>query len=371
MGKDNVMKKICTVGSATQDIFLLYEGADTMHLLLDGHERSFMFFEQGTKIYVPSLHYATGGGATNIGVGLKRLGHQVEAVYKRGNDTAGIFIQEELTKEHLNIEESIIDPKAATAISYIIPSKEHNHVVLCYKGAFSSLTIEEFPYSALDRCDSLLIAPLSGHARLLLPSLIKKARENGLTIAHNPGNSQFMYDTNLFLSSLPAIDILLVNAYEAAHLMKVMLNECAQPSKKKNGVRSDQPELLTYLTQLNGAQYTLNHYLTELFKHGTSIAVVTNGAEGVYVATRDMIYFHPSIPTTVVSGLGAGDAFSSAFVGALWLDKSIEEALLFGVLNASSVIQHTDAKKGLLPLPELEKRAHVLGQSGIRRFPRI
>lgn len=72
------MTRVLSIGGATQDIFLLYEGADTMHLHLQTRERSYMLFEQGTKVDIPSLHYATGGGATNAGVSFKRLGLDVE-----------------------------------------------------------------------------------------------------------------------------------------------------------------------------------------------------------------------------------------------------------------------------------------------------
>ena len=52
---------------------------------------------------------------------------------------------------------------------------------------------------------------------------------------------------------------------------------------------------------------------------------------------------------------GAGDAFSSTFVSALAMGKTIEEASLMAPINSMSVVQKSATKKALLTLPEIEK----------------
>jgi sugar/nucleoside kinase (ribokinase family) len=51
---------------------------------------------------------------------------------------------------------------------------------------------------------------------------------------------------------------------------------------------------------------------------------------------------------------GAGDAFASTIVCALALGLPLEQALLWGPVNASSVIQEIGAQKGLLTRAQLE-----------------
>ena len=42
---------------------------------------------------------------------------------------------------------------------------------------------------------------------------------------------------------------------------------------------------------------------------GPKTVVITNGSNGVYVATEKEIIFHPSIKTKVVDTVGAGDSW--------------------------------------------------------------
>ena len=107
--------------------------------------------------------------------------------------------------------------------------------------------------------------------------------------------------------------------------------------------------------------------MKQLTRRGPSLLVVTNGIEGVYVATKDMLYFHPSLHVEPVSSLGAGDAFSSGFIGSLAHKKSLEEAIVCGVINASAVIQSLDAQEGLLSLADMEKRFQKQGLATLKK----
>ena len=105
-------------------------------------------------------------------------------------------------------------------------------------------------------------------------------------------------------------------------------------------------------------------------ERGPQVVAVTNGAEGVYVAQGDTIYFHPSLPSDVVCTVGAGDAFGSCFVASLLQEKSVPESLIRGSLNAASVITHIGAKMGLLNSGELEKRAQKTSLQLLQSFVR-
>src|SRR5581483_11962742 len=108
------MKKILTIGSATQDIFIHYEDAATLHLHSNKSKKSYILLEQGTKIDVNELEYATGGGATNSAVSFQRLGHNVTSFFKIGTDQAGIYIKEQLSKEQINMSYVLQDSNIST-----------------------------------------------------------------------------------------------------------------------------------------------------------------------------------------------------------------------------------------------------------------
>ncbi len=362
--------KIGTVGSATQDIFILYEGAQTMHLHSQKETQTFLIFEQGTKIDIPSLYYATGGGATNTAVGFKQLGLDVEAFFKIGkDDEAGAAVLSNMKQEDIGIDHIAIDDKVPTALSFIIPSIERDHIVLCHRSANKLLRQEDFPLDILKTFDYLHINPLSGRSRALLPYLASHARALNIPVATNPGRNQLMDAPEELIAALEHIDILIMNACEASYLMKSFLkNETVQPLPQPP-IKGDAPRLLEHFISLNNTTFTLYDYFKEIFKKGPSIAVVTNGAEGVYVATPTMLYFYPSIQADIISCLGAGDAFTSGFIGSLALGKDLETAMHLGVINAWGVIQQLDAKQGLLTLDQLEAEAYRMGTTSLKTYP--
>ena len=358
------MKRIVAIGSAIQDTFLVYEGADTLHLHTQKQDRSYLIFEQGIKIDIPALHYASGGGATNVAVGFRRLGLDVTAFYKNGDDTAGRFIKADMLKEKIDISHCIIDPDASTAISWVVPSIEHNHAVLCYMGTHAYLTKNDFTPQLLTGADYVFIGPLHGHSTPLLPFVAQETKKRGLPVAINPGTPQ-LDEWKMLEIALPFIDVIIVNTHEARILMK-MLGKENKESFQSRKQQNQLPELCTYFMSLDNTDITIFDYFHALLQQGPSIAVVTNGAEGVYVATKNKVYFQESIKTNVIFGLGAGDAFSSGFVGALALGESLEMAILYGLINASSVIKFPDAKEGLLSLKELQQKALTIPAHTLR-----
>lgn len=278
---------------------------------------------------------------------------------------------DELGKEPLDLTHVTVHPRISTPISFIIPSIEHNHVVLSYKGAYTTLTEKDTPLSIKDY-DYVYVAPLSGHSMELLHSLARQAYQSSIPFAINPNIAQILHDEQ-FLPTLSSVSLMIVNAYEARHCMRRMLAD--KPPKvdlatiNNRNDSTELPALLSSFVIIDGAHYTLFDYFKRLFSYGVSLAVVTNGAEGVYAATPELTYFHPSLKSKVIVALGAGDAFGSAFIAKIAQDKTIEEALISGIINAQSVISFTDAKTGLLTTAELDQRTSSLGMSSLKKIP--
>ncbi|MBA3752325.1 carbohydrate kinase family protein, partial [Candidatus Dependentiae bacterium] len=333
------MKKLCTIGGATQDIFIQYEGAETMHLHKKHEMTSYLLVEQGIKVDVPDMWYATGGGATNTACALVRLGLPVEAFFAVGDDRVGQTIVDFLMNEGVETSHYAVKKGFKTAVSFIIPSTEKNNVAFCYRGATRELVCEDFSDVEFSDFSFLYITSLAGRSRALLPSLIKKAHELGIPVASNPGIREIVHGDDV-LESLHGIKILILNTLESTHLMRRLLEKgLSSPKKETLHTRfssNGEPTLVKFFMSFEGEEISLFDYFTEVFKRGPSIVVVTNGKEGVYIGTPDKVYFHPSIKVEVVGALGAGDAFGSTFVGCLHLGKTLEEAIVLAVVNASS-----------------------------------
>lgn len=119
-----------------------------------------------------------------------------------------------------------------------------------------------------------------------------------------------------------------------------------------------------FICNLQEAQRILNTDVKiplELMKmmraKGPKIVVITDGPKGAYAYDGESSWFMPPYPDPKppFERTGAGDAFSSTFVSALAIGKSIEEALMMAPINSMSVVQKIGAQAGLLTLPELEK----------------
>lgn len=322
------MKKIITIGGATQDIFIHHEAVDFAHLT-------------SCKIEVSGLHRATGGGATNSAVSFKQIGFDVTTFFKVGNDYAGNAVIADLKQAGIHLEHIIQTSGAPTATSFVIRHTEEC-IVFVYRGANMTITEEEIPYQAFEEKDCAYITSLSGLSASLLPKICNTLQAKNITIAVNPGAGQLKFGATALLNSLPSIDVFILNKNEAEKLWDV----CA-------------------CTQKN-IPFSLEKYCMMIMQRGPQIVVVTDGPRGVYVAHKNTLYFHESIATKITNTVGAGDAFGSTFFACLQLGISLKEALLYGLINSSSVLSSSDAKAGLLYFDDLQHKVHEIGINGIK-----
>ncbi len=357
--------KILTIGSAMRDIFLQYPCEQMLRLHTATKTRSFIVLEEGKKIEINDIVKSTGGGATNSAVSFKRLGFDVESFFKIGTDHEGSFIVEKLATEQISTEHIARTDSVGTGTSFITPCPSGDRTVLVYRGANLTLTEAELPGDVISACDHLYITSLSGKTSHLLPIITKKAKQQNKLVATNPGTSQLTANVDTLKEALPNIDILIMNYYEATLFMQAFI----QQTKHKQPYGNTALPQLLQTTQITFASFHLPTFFEIILKHGPRTVAVTNGADGVYVAHKNTIYYHPSIsPKKLVSTLGAGDAFGSCFVAQLAQNQSIETAIRAGILNSSSVLEYLDAKSGLLTTQELEKKLKQLDLALLKKF---
>jgi len=366
------MKKIFTIGSATQDIFIHYQNPESLVIKNKRETRSYLILEKGAKIDVETLNYSTGGGATNSAISFKKLDFAVSPIIKTGAGKAGQYIQDQL--ENYNIDTSYItkDKTTGTGLSYIIPSFEGDRTIFAYRGANKKLTIKEVPLNIIKKDCNLYITSLSGNASKILLPLTAHAKKQKIKIAVNPGIGQLSTGCKELAQALKNIDIFILNSQEAKTFLQNLAKQLS-PKELERDIKScvafeKLPKLIQSLVYIENVCFNLKDFCKEIMSRGPSIIVVTNGEEGVYVAYKKTLYFFPSLPTKVVDTVGAGDAFGSCFAASIFKDLSIESALINGIINASSVIGYEDTKTGLLTWKELKKAATKIDKSLIKKF---
>ena len=354
--------KLLTIGGATHDMYLINSSLRTIDL----HNMPYIILQADSKIEIEKIESAIGGGATNSAVSFKRLGFDVSIVCQVANDDAGRMIKKELEAQHIYTKYVSTSSTGATGISCIIPAPDGRRTILVYRGVNSTLTESQLPLAQLHEFNQLYVTSLSGESSKLLRTIAQKAHELTIPIATNPGGSQLAFGegATVLFESLPFLDILILNAQEAEQFMHTLPKETLRSAQ----IINSHENLPNLLSENHSKTFNCISYCATILDQGPSIVVVTNGAEGVYVATKNRILFHPSFPITVTNTVGAGDSFGSCFVASLAEKKSIEQALVNGMLNSASVISHSNAQEGLLTKAELEKKAAHAGISKIQSF---
>lgn len=371
--------KILTIGGATQDIFLNFQGTHYMTITQDETTCTYMFFPSGSKIEVNDVLYKTGGGSTNSAVSFKRLGFETSCFCKIGSDQASNAILEELINEKIDTNHIIRSKQHPSAQSFIVNSFHGERTILVNRGASGYLTANDIPFDTITSSDHLYITSLSNESAKILPHIVAFAAEHKIPVAINPGSSQLTTGAKQLQESLSYIDLLILNSSEAKTFMLSLVHadktfqQLFKEDKTSTSCSLDAPDHQPYLVEnlipYENIYFSMRNFFKEVLKSGTKTVVVTNGANGVYVAHQDRIYFHPSIKINVIDTVGTGDAFGSCFVASLLKGYTLEQALRFGIINAASVLSSIGAKPGLLSFNVLEERAQHLDHALLQIIP--
>ncbi len=372
------MKKVLTIGGATQDIFIQHQELGYINISTTDINVKYFLLQAGAKIEVKNILSFTGGGGTNSAVSFIKQGFKVSCFVQTGKDEEGKQIINELKRARINTDYLVTTNQYSTGKSYILNSSKGEKTIFAYRGANGHLHKNKLPIQGIEKHDFIYITSLSNESAQLLPLIVEKAKVKKVKVAINPGISQLTQGTLTLKKCLKYIDIFILNATEAKLFMMALISK--DKSYKKllksnitktlaNQHKKNEPYLLNE-PMLEGKEYfSMTKFFKEIIKMGPKIVVITNDENGVYVAANKKIIFHPSLKIKVVDTVGAGDAFGSAFVGFLMQNESIEKALIAGIINSASVIKKISAKAGLLSQAQINREIQKIGTKEIQRFP--
>jgi ribokinase len=314
---------VITIGGTTMDAFMtLHDSHDRYHL---DEKTGNLCFRHGEKINVDRYDFSMGGNATNVAVGLARLGLKATLCSEIGDDEMSIKIRNSLAQE--NIERLFMVQ---------VPGRSNFSVIINFKGErtiFSEHFERENNFEIVDATAKYVyITSLGTKWHHAYKNALEFAKSTGAKIAFNPGNPQFKDGKEVVHEVLENTDILFLNKEEAE---KLLFNHYGEKDDDSDG----------YLEKL----------ATKLQKIGPKVVVITNGKDGSY-CLDDKGEFHkqPMQPGEPVERTGAGDSYTAAFLAAVILEKSIPEAMKWGSANAASVVAQIGAEAGLLTKMEME-----------------
>lgn len=319
------MFDVVTVGSATEDVFVIVRDTVVVRIQDAKGERAYLGLEHGAKVAVDNVEIMTGGGATNVAVGLARMGLKTACVSKLGRDGPAERIQAELRQEGVDTSLLAFSDSHRTGYSVIITCFSGERTVLTYRGAGEQLTLADLNLEAVLNTRWLFVGSLRGPAAALFFELPKVAASRGIKVAANPGGTQLALGLDGLSPVLANLEVIFLNKHEAYKLTGV------EPDPS----RAD--------------EYTMLRLIAEA---GCRKVVITDGEEGADGYDESGPCYVPAYPVKVASTVGAGDAFASGCVAGLARGLSLVEAMKLGAANAASVVQQVGAKVGLLSWDE-------------------
>lgn len=306
---------VVSIGDCTHDTFIEIDEGN-IHCNTDT-KKCQICLSWADKIPAKKVTQVPGvGNSANTAVGFARMGFKT-AFYTHigddsiGRETAAVFKKEKIAQDFI-----VIDKK--------LPS---NHHVAINQGAERTILVYHQPWKynlpAKMKTQWFYFSSLAeNHAKL--HKQIAAYAQKGVKIAFQPGTYQLREGKKKMAPILENTEVITLNKEEAQIVTETTIQD---PKKLMEALRA----------------------------LGPKIVVMTDGPNGAYASDGEHAYFVKTFPPKAKERTGAGDSFSSGFVGALIKGRPIEEALLWGNANSTSVVQYVGAQEGLLSQAGIKK----------------
>ncbi|MFT3731261.1 MAG: carbohydrate kinase family protein [Hyphomicrobium sp.] len=347
---------VLTIGGAMVDTIVTIASDKIEQIKMRNAESSFLLLEEGQKTEAEQIASSGGGGALNSAVAASRLGHATSIIAKVGRDDKADAVRLLLNTEGVDVAWLAVDETEPTGASVIISSHDRNAAVFTYRGANTRLKSDDLPPEAFSGRHLVYIANLSNESADCYPLAVARAKAAGARLAVNPGIRQLTARFDDFWRSLESIDILCVNRVEAQTLMPRLLQSFGDGGATLSGPKDETlPPLARRGLRSGGYEMTLIKFLGGLVALGVDTAVLTDGANGAFIARGNDLYYRAAQHVVAAATTGAGDAFSTTFACYLADTDDAPRALAAASINAANVVQHIDTQTGLLSRAALER----------------
>jgi ribokinase len=290
---------IVTVGGITLDIIVA--GADEKKRI------------PGTKQDVEHINMYLGGGAANTALNFTKLGATVKIICAVGADLEGMLLADALATEGLELSGLQRVRETSTGKAVIHVDAAGRAEVFACRGASTQLAISSgcIPRST----DILYIAALSDYSAEHLSLYLNDLKTLPSKIVINPSARQVQQRSVPFLNLLGRADLVCLNEHEAQ-----LLADPAADSHRQLSL-DDSAEVAT-----------------QIWKEFHCDVLLTSGSKGAVFRDANGVTFQSSLPASIKSTLGAGDAFCSTF-SFYWVSRlSTAECLKRSTLASVDVL---------------------------------
>lgn len=348
--------KVLTIGSALIDTIAVIPSEQIERMALGNAQTSFLLLEEGRKNEAQEVSTHCGGGAVNTAVGMARLGHDVAALVKLGQDARAETILAGLAAERVSTRFAVRDGRLPTGASVLISSHDRNAAIFTFRGANTLLEPKDLRKDAF-ATQLVYVSSLSNESANCFPSIVAQAKAEGAMVATNPGVRQLTSKASDFRTSLAHIDILAINRAEAGALVPSLMEGYSDSGPQLTaGKGGELPDLAKNGLVGVGFKMPLAAFFRAMHKLGPRWVLVSDGKNGAYVGSPHGVIYCPALMVNVAGTAGAGDAFASTFASFVAAGATPEDAIRAGVINSASVVTFIDTQSGLLKRPQLDER---------------
>jgi len=311
---------LITIGDSTIDTFIKIHDA-TVECDIN-HEQCKICVPYGAKIPVDSIAHGVAGNAANVAVACAKLGLKAAIYTNLGDDDYGKNIREKLEKEQVARDYIKINPGRESNLSVVLTFQGERTIFVYHQDWFYHL-----PALSLSSWIYLTSMGEAFTGSNIMDEVCHYVDKTRAKLAFAPGTYQLRADIKRYPKLLEKCEVLIVNLEEAKKILGFSELEIVE----------------------------MRDLLSKMLFLGPKIIVVTDGAEGSFATDGNRNLKAGILPTKLVEKTGAGDAYAGGFLAALFLGKSLEEAMVWGTINASHLIGEVGAQNGLLTREELEK----------------
>jgi len=315
------MNKVVVFGAAVIDVIMKASSLK----VIKGHEVPggvAMCEMLGGKIESEEALVETGGGGTNVAVGLHRLGEAVRLVSRVGEDELGEMIVRKMFKENVDMWH-LQRGRGRTGMSSVLVTNDGQRSIVTFRGESGNIDKAKIDWSEISKADWIQISSLGGDIDLL-SDLVSFSLDKGIRIGMNPGKGE-LENVDVMKKIIPKVDFVSVNRMEAANLLGVDF-------EKENEVVRRYHEL------------------------GVRVGVITDGKRGASLVNKGRWMKMESFPDKSIDDTGAGDAFVTGAVYGMLSGALVEDVLKMGLASGGSVVTKLGAKEGLLTVVDMKKK---------------
>nr|MBI5455940.1 carbohydrate kinase family protein [Candidatus Levybacteria bacterium] len=326
------MLDILCIGDAKLDIFIQVPD-DNPHVSLD-KKTDKLLISYGEKISVDKHFLDIGGNAANAATGISSLGFNAGLCAEIGKDEFSQKILNKLSKKNVNIDYLVQQENEETSFS----------VSVSYKGDRVLFTEHaerkhDFNFENL-QTNFVYLTSLGNIWENAYKNVLDFVESKKIKFAFNPGTLQLEKRDNLVFEVIEKTDYLFVNKEEAQELLY----------GKELGLEREENNNSLIKKMLFGLKGL-----------GAKNVIITDSQNGSYVQDeKNDIYYLGILNEKIVEKTGAGDSYTAGFLAAILNGLPITDAMVWGTINAASVVKKIGAQDGLLTKEQIEEKIKSL-----------